>query len=68
MNTEQARLLTPEQAAELLTITVGTLGVWRSTRRYPLPFVKIGRSVRYRLGDVQAFINNRTAGADDTGE
>ena len=38
----------------------GTLSVWRSTGRYDLPFVKIGRKVRYRLGDVMDFIARRT--------
>lgn len=56
---QQARLLTPEEAAPLVGVTVGTLQVWRTTRRYPLKYVKSGRCVRYRLEDIQAFIESR---------
>jgi len=52
-----------KSAAEFLGVSPGTLQVWRSTRRYPLPFVKIGRNVRYRLADLQAFVQSRTVGA-----
>ncbi len=51
-------LLTPSQAAEILGVTIGTLAVWRCTARYPLPFVKIGRRVKYRLADINNFIEN----------
>lgn len=54
------RLLPPEEAAPLVGVTVGTLQVWRSTNRYPLKYVKAGRLVRYRLEDIQAFIESRT--------
>jgi hypothetical protein len=51
-------LLTPSQAADLLGVTIGTLAVWRCTSRYPLPFVKIGRRVKYRINDINNFIEN----------
>ncbi len=57
---EMRNLLTPEQVAEILNVGVGTLAVWRATRRYPLPFVKIGACVRYRPADVERFIGSRT--------
>lgn len=60
--TEDA-LLTTTDAARLLDVTPGTLEVWRSTRRYPLTFCKIGRNVRYRRADVLAFIQSRTVAA-----
>ncbi len=53
-------LLSPEETAEMLGVTPGTLMVWRSTGRYHLPFVKCGRKVRYRMADVLAFIESRT--------
>ncbi len=53
-------LLTPAQTAKALTVTEGTLSVWRSTGRYNLPYVKVGRWVRYRWGDVLNFIESRT--------
>jgi len=54
-------LLDEPKTAELLKLrNHGTLAVWRSTKRYPLPFVKIGRNVRYKKSDVLAFIASRT--------
>lgn len=55
-------LMPPADAAAFLGVTVGTLEVWRCTRRYPLPYVKIGRLVRYRRADLLAFIDSRTIG------
>ena len=53
------KLLTKEQVSEILGIAVGTLAVWRTTKRYNLPYVKVGRYIRYRMEDVQAFIESR---------
>lgn len=53
-------LLNEEQAAEYLTVSPGTLAVWRSTGRYSLPFVKVGRRVRYRLSDLDAWLEGRS--------
>ena len=49
-------LLSRKEAAHLLGVKVTTLEVWASTRRYNLPFVKVGRLVKYRLSDLQAFV------------
>jgi excisionase family DNA binding protein len=57
-------LLTEDQAADLLGVRPTTLQVWRCTRRYPLPYVKVGRNVRYRASALQAFIESRTVGAE----
>ena len=53
-------LLLPEQTAAILCVTTGTLSVWRSTRRYTLKYVKVGRMVRYRYRDILEFIDLRT--------
>jgi predicted DNA-binding transcriptional regulator AlpA len=55
------RLLTREQAAEILGVLPQTLAVWFSTRRYDLPVVHVGRSVRYRESDILAFIESRVS-------
>jgi excisionase family DNA binding protein len=47
--------LTRDEAAAYLGIKPQTLAVWASTGRYGLPFVKVGRSVRYKLADLDAF-------------
>ncbi|MGD9663019.1 MAG: helix-turn-helix domain-containing protein [Porticoccaceae bacterium] len=48
--------LTPRETSQVLGATVGTLEVWRSTGRYSLPFVKVGRLVRYPLKGVAEFL------------
>lgn len=53
-------LLDEKQAASVLNVKPGTLSVWRSTGRYSIPFVKVGRSVRYRLSDLNAWLESRT--------
>jgi excisionase family DNA binding protein len=53
-------LLNEKEAAQLLATSVGTLQVWRSTGRYGIPFVKIGRLVRYKRADLEAWIESRT--------
>lgn len=53
------KLLKPIEVAEILGVSVETLNVWRATKRYPLPYIKSGRLVRYRYSDLEAFINGR---------
>lgn len=59
-------LLDEKQAAEKLDLTPGTLSVWRSTGRYALPFVKVGRNVRYRTSDLDEWLTNRTRASGTT--
>lgn len=37
-----------------------TLAVWRLSGRYGLPYVKIGRLVRYRKSDLDSFMKKNT--------
>ncbi len=53
-------LLDDREATEFLDLKDGTLSVWRSTGRYKLPFIKIGRKVRYRRSDLEDWIAART--------
>jgi excisionase family DNA binding protein len=55
------RLLTTHEAAQLLQLGPSTLTTWRSTGRVRLPFVQIGRAVRYRLSDLRSFIDRSLA-------
>ena len=50
------KLLTRKQAAEMLQCKESTLAIWKCTKRYSLPCIKIGKNVRYRLSDILAFI------------
>lgn len=51
------RLLTPEVTADYLSVTTGTLAVWRCTGRYPaLEFTRLGnKRIRYPEDSVRAF-------------
>jgi excisionase family DNA binding protein len=53
-------LIDPAPAAELLGVTVGTLSVWRSVGRYNLPFVKVGRKVKYSRKALESWLESRT--------
>ena len=57
------QLRTESEAAKILDLKPGTLQVWRSTKRYPLAYVKVGRLVRYRQSDLEAFLRARTVEA-----
>lgn len=57
-------LLTQEQAAEILGVTPGTLSVWRCTKRYNIPYIKVGRLVRYRKSALDSFLDRRTHGME----
>lgn len=52
-------LWTPERTAQELGMSVRTLATWRSTGRQELPFVKVGRLVRYRAQDVAAWLQGQ---------
>lgn len=51
--------LTTKEAAKLLGIKPGTLEIWRSQGKSP-KYMKIGRAVRYRLSDINEFMENCT--------
>jgi excisionase family DNA binding protein len=53
-------LLDEKEAAVILTVKPETLSVWRSTGRYGIPFVKVGRRVRYRRSDLDKWLETRT--------
>ena len=54
-------LLTREQAAKYLTITEYQLDADRQRKRL-IPFVKVGRLVRYRKSDLDAYLTQQTFG------
>ena len=54
------KLLSDPEAAELLCVTPQTLAVWRCKKRYNLPYIKVGRKVRYREADLLAWLDSRT--------
>jgi excisionase family DNA binding protein len=52
-------LLCTKEAADVLKISKVTMEIWRCTRRQNIPYIKIGRAVRYRRGDLENWINAR---------
>ena len=53
-------LLSRNEAANYLGVKKSTLAVWASTKRYPLPIVKIGRLCKYRKVGIDDFIKRNT--------
>lgn len=60
------RLLTPEELAELVGVSPGTLRGWRDRRSGPRA-VKAGGLWRYREVDVIAWLDTLEDGSDDSG-
>lgn len=56
---QKPQLLDNSEAAEFLGVSPTTLTTWRSTKRYDLPYVKVGGSVRYDEADLVGFIESR---------
>lgn len=57
--TDVLELLTTEQAAARTGLSINTLVKHRKQNR-GMPFVKLGRTVRYRTADVEAYLVSRT--------
>lgn len=54
-------LLKPPEVAGDARVSVHTLAVWRTKNEGPR-YVKVGRFVRYRPEDVEAWLESRTRG------
>ncbi|WAR44286.1 helix-turn-helix domain-containing protein [Methylomonas rapida] len=57
------KLLDNTEAAAYIGVTPRTLEVWRCTKRHTIPFIKVGRLVKYRKSALDAFLDSRTIGA-----
>ncbi len=60
---QAANLVSRERAAKYLGVAKQTLAVWASTHRYDLPYIRVGRAVRYRIADLDRWLASRTVGA-----
>jgi excisionase family DNA binding protein len=60
----QSGLLTTAEAARYLAVAEHTLEIWRSTKRHRIPYIKIGKNVRYRRQDLDAWLVSRMIDAD----
>ena len=60
LRNQNTKYYSPQQLAELLQTRVQTLATWRSTGRYDLPYIRVGRKVLYSVKDVEAWLDSRT--------
>jgi len=60
-------LLTPEQVAEITGLSLDTLAQWRSQKR-GIPYLKIGRAVRYDAAEVEAYLERCRVSVSDPRE
>lgn len=56
-------LFNTKQVSEWLGLPVKTLECDRGRNLIGLPYIKIGRSIRYRKEDIEAFMNRNTFNA-----
>lgn len=59
-------LIDSEEVAKKLGVKPQTLATWRLYRK-GLPFVKVGRLVRYQMEDVDAFIEKHLVKSEVAG-
>lgn len=57
-------LLNNQQAAAYIGVTPRTLEVWRCTKRHAIPYIKVGRLVKYRKSDLDAWLSAQTVNAN----
>ena len=62
---ESDELLDTKKAAIILDVKPDTLAVWRCTKRYALPYITIGRNIRYWKSDLTSFIAANRKGESD---
>jgi hypothetical protein len=61
-NLSRDQLVDDKTAGEFLSVKISTLSVWRTRRNVGLPYVKLGKNVRYRVGDLIDYIAAQTQG------
>lgn len=60
-------LVDQDAAAKILQVKPHTLTNWRCTKRYPIPYYKIGRrNIRYRVSDLLAFLERNRVCSGET--
>ena len=59
------RLVTEAEAAAILSTTPGTLKQDRHAGGFGLPFVRLGRAIRYDLAEIERYIEANTVRPDE---
>lgn len=52
-----------KDAAEFLGVKDQTLAKWRCTKEVCIPFIRVGRTIRYRISDLERFLESNTVDA-----
>ena len=60
-------LLCAEEVAQITSLSIETLAQWRSQKR-GIPYLKIGRAVRYDPADVQKYLEGCRVSVSDPQE
>jgi excisionase family DNA binding protein len=68
VNIIQKKLMTRKEAAAYLGLKEQTLALWAHAHRYDLPYYKIGRHAKYKLEDLDGFIERNQQINDEAGE
>lgn len=55
-------IITPAEASKLLRTPEATLSKWRSTGDHNIPYLKIGRNIRYRTADLKKWLDAHVKG------
>jgi predicted DNA-binding transcriptional regulator AlpA len=66
MKTNKFDLLSPKQVEADYGIPVGTQAIWRSTKRYAIPYIKLGRLVRFDRATIETWLASRTVNGEGT--
>jgi excisionase family DNA binding protein len=59
------QLLTRKEAAQFLGVRENTLATWVTNKRYNLHFYKVGRLVKYKISDLEKFVQENQRGGKD---
>ena len=62
---ETKKLLTTQEAAVYLGLTIKTLNNWRYSQRTKLKYIKLGGAIRYSQKDLDEFIAENTKETPD---
>ena len=64
MTTTTEPLLDRKAAAAMLGIRAQTLAAWASSRRYGIPYIKVGRRAMYDPARLRLWLESRTVGLE----
>ncbi len=55
----EKKLMNSREAATFLGVRPDTLTVWRCTKAVQIPYIKVGSLVKYRLQDLEDYLNRQ---------